>query len=160
MYIIASALHSSELFVIGPGLEPKLIESKSIVLPLHHPTMWAGIRIRTEISGLEDQSTNRCAIPAYALMDGFEPTTNWLTVNCATTALHQLLVGVGRLELPNPKERIYSPPQLPLCDTPKNKKPPNFWLEGLYNLNVIYTYPNMTSSNNARLPNQIRFGWL
>ena len=31
-----------------------------------------------------------------------------------------LLLGVGRggLEPPNPKERIYSPPQLPLCDLP------------------------------------------
>ncbi len=28
-------------------------------------------------------------------------------------------VGGGGLEPPNPKERIYSPPQLPLCDPPK-----------------------------------------
>ena len=61
--------------------------------------------------------------------DGFEPSANRLTVYCSTAEL-----------------------------IPQNKKPPNFWLEGLYNLNVIYTYPNMTSSNNARLPNQIRFG--
>ena len=27
-------------------------------------------------------------------------------------------VGGGGLEPPNPKERIYSPPQLPLCDPP------------------------------------------
>ena len=29
-------------------------------------------------------------------------------------------VGGGGLEPPNPKERIYSPPQLPLCDPPDN----------------------------------------
>jgi hypothetical protein len=29
-----------------------------------------------------------------------------------------ILVGAERLELPNPKESIYSAPQLPLCDTP------------------------------------------
>ena len=29
------------------------------------------------------------------------------------------IVGGGGLEPPNPKERIYSPPQLPLCDPPK-----------------------------------------
>ena len=28
-------------------------------------------------------------------------------------------VGGGGLEPPNPKERIYSPPQLPLCDPPE-----------------------------------------
>ena len=31
----------------------------------------------------------------------------------------KILVGGGGLEPPNPKERIYSPPQLPLCDPPK-----------------------------------------
>ena len=31
-------------------------------------------------------------------------------------------VGGGGLEPPNPKERIYSPPQLPLCDPPKFPK--------------------------------------
>ena len=41
--------------------------------------------------------------------DGFEPSTNRLTVYCSTAEL-----------------------------IPQNKKPPNFWLEGLYNSNVIY----------------------
>ena len=54
--------------------------------------MWAGIRIRTEISGLEDQSTNRCAIPAYFNEpiegnDGFEPSATWLTVKSSTAEL-------------------------------------------------------------------------
>ena len=35
------------------------------------------------------------------------------------TLLPLLFVGGGGLEPPNPKERIYSPPQLPLCDPPK-----------------------------------------
>jgi hypothetical protein len=32
---------------------------------------------------------------------------------------YKSVVGVSGLEPLNPKERIYSPPQLPLCDTPK-----------------------------------------
>ena len=32
-----------------------------------------------------------------------------------------IAVGRGGLEPPNPKERIYSPPQLPLCDLPKEE---------------------------------------
>ena len=34
-------------FVIGPGLEPKLNVPKTFVLPLHHPTIWAGDWVRT-----------------------------------------------------------------------------------------------------------------
>ena len=68
----------------------------------------------------------------YEGNDGFEPSADRLTVYCSTAEL------------------------IPL----KTKNPLTFGLEGLYNSNVIYTYPNMTSSNNARLPSQIRFGWL
>jgi hypothetical protein len=37
----ASAIpdYANSHFVIGPGLEPKLKEPKTFVLPLHHPTI-------------------------------------------------------------------------------------------------------------------------
>lgn len=37
----ASAIpdYANSQFVIGPGLEPKLKEPKTFVLPLHHPTI-------------------------------------------------------------------------------------------------------------------------
>ena len=50
--------------------------------------------------------------------------TAWKAVALPTELLPQfgknlhVLVGVSGLEPLNPKERIYSPPQLPLCDTP------------------------------------------
>ncbi len=41
-----------------------------------HRGTGAGSQIRTDVSGLEDQSTNHCAIPAYVLPAGLEPTTS------------------------------------------------------------------------------------
>ena len=40
-------------------------------------------------------------------------------------------VGRGGLEPPNPKERIYSPPQLPLCDLP------NFFTDIMYKISLF-----------------------
>ena len=81
---------------------------------------------------MEGRHNGRYTILAYIQRTnegngGFEPPTNRLTVYCSTAEL-----------------------------IPQNKKPPNFWLEGLYNSNVIYIYPNITSPNNARLPSQIK----
>ncbi len=57
--------------------------------------------------------------------------TAWKAVALPTELLPRLtflcLVGASGLEPLNPKERIYSPPQLPLCDTPKLKLHKNVW---------------------------------
>ena len=75
--------------------------------------IWANSRNRTYISYLEGRSNDHYTIFAfqrtYEGNDGFEPSTNRLTVYCSTAEL-----------------------------IPQNKKPPNFGLEGLYNSNVIY----------------------
>jgi hypothetical protein len=75
--------------------------------------LWANSRNRTYISYLEGRSNDHYTIFAYQRTyegnDGFEPPATWLTVKSSTAEL-----------------------------IPQNKKPPNFWLEGLYNLNVIY----------------------
>ena len=42
---------------------------------------------------------------------GFEPTNDGVKVRCLTAWLYPN-GGGGRFELPNPKERIYSPPRL------------------------------------------------
>ena len=49
---------------------------------------------------------------------GYAPTPADFQSAASTKLASSPIVGVIGLEPMNPKERIYSPPQLPLCDTP------------------------------------------
>ena len=61
----------------------------------------------------------------HRLLNGAENEVRTRDPQLGRLMLYQLsyfrvFVGGGGLEPPNPKERIYSPPQLPLCDPPDN----------------------------------------
>ena len=119
---------SITLYVIGPGLEPELIESKSIGLT-NYPIRQFEQVVRFELTSpvWKTRALTAVLYLLFALVVGFEPTADGLTVHCSTAELYQLLVRIDGLEPPNPKELIYSQPQLPLCDIPKTKNPLTFF---------------------------------
>ena len=90
-------------FVIGPGLEPKLIESKSIVLTNYTIRQFERVTgFEPATSYLEGTHSTNWATPAFALFENYDIPTPSLTVMCSTSEL---------------KKRIY-------------KKTPNFSVRG------------------------------
>ena len=96
-----------------------MTESKSVALPLgYSPKMGRLIGIEPTNAG----STNRCvnhfatiAIIIQTGVVGIEPTLTVLetvVLPLNYTPMDKKLMEGGRFELPNPKERIYSPPRL------------------------------------------------
>ena len=66
--LAAVAYHA---IVIRAGFEPELIAPKTIVLPLHHRTIWADERNRTSVSYLEGRSNE----PLYDICKTKKPLT-------------------------------------------------------------------------------------
>ena len=100
------------------GIEPTTSAWKAEVLPLNYTRL---ITIMGRLMGIEPTSvgtTIRCvnhfATTAMAGTVGIEPTSKVLETSILPLNYVPifLMVEGGRFELPNPKERIYSPPRL------------------------------------------------
>ena len=75
-------------FVIGPGLEPKLIESKSIVLTNYTIRQFERVTgFEPATSYLEGTHSTNWATPAFALFENYDIPTPSLTVMCSTSEL-------------------------------------------------------------------------
>ena len=85
----ASAIpdYANSHFVIRAGFEPELIVPKTIVLPLHHRTIWADERNRTSVSYLEGRSNDHYTTSAFALSENYDISTPSLTVMCSASEL-------------------------------------------------------------------------
>ena len=74
--------------VIGPGLEPKLIESKSIVLTNYTIRQFERVTgFEPATSYLEGTHSTNWATPAFALFENYDIPAPSLTVMCSTSEL-------------------------------------------------------------------------
>ena len=102
--------------ITGLAIRTGVTESKSVALPLGYSPL---IKLRA-VEGIEPSSvgtTIRCvnhfATTAMAGTVGIEPTSKVLETSILPlNYVPKLRWWRGRFELPNPKERIYSPPRL------------------------------------------------
>ena len=132
----ASAIpdYANSHFVIGPGLEPKLNVPKTFVLPLHHPTIWAGDWVRTSNFVLGRNALCQLSYTRF----------------CAFWELRYPgpIINSDVLYLWAKKAYI-------------QKKPLNFQSEvSQYYSKIITFYPTSVSSNCTKLPPQFWLGWL
>ena len=77
------------------------------------------MRSTPELHRLSFERGRRIELPFPAWKAGIIAIIRTPPIGRKTLCFRSNVVGGGGLEPPNPKERIYSPPQLPLCDPPK-----------------------------------------